>query len=55
VPLLDNVLFEQQFSFFMTTIQSNNDATMKPLHDYNRTTRMWKSFDSNVISKDKFF
>jgi hypothetical protein len=54
-PLLDYVLLEQQSSFFMTTIQSNNDATMKPLHDYNPMTQMWKRFDSNVILKDKFF
>jgi hypothetical protein len=27
---------------------------MKPLHDYNPTTQMWKRFDSNVILKDIF-
>jgi hypothetical protein len=38
VPLLDHVLLENQFSLFMIAMQSNNEATMKPLHDYNPTT-----------------
>jgi hypothetical protein len=33
-------------------MQSNNETTMKPPHDYNPTTWMWRRFDSNVILKD---
>jgi len=38
VLLLDHVLLEHQFSLFMIAMQSNNEATMKPPHDYNPTT-----------------
>jgi hypothetical protein len=37
VGLLDHVLFEQQSSFFMTNMQSNNEAAMTTPHDYNLT------------------
>jgi hypothetical protein len=47
--LLNHVLLEHQSSFFMTTMQSNNETTMKPPHDYNLTIQMWKRFDFNVI------
>jgi hypothetical protein len=36
----------------MTTMQSNNETTMKPPHDYNSTTQMWKMFDFNVILRN---
>jgi hypothetical protein len=45
-PLLDHVLFEQQSSFFLITMQSNNEVAMKSPHDYNPTIRMWKRFAS---------
>jgi len=53
VGLLGHVLFEQQFSFFMTTMQSNNEVAMKPPNDYNPTIRMWKKFVFSVILKDR--
>jgi hypothetical protein len=54
VGLLDHILFEQQFSFFMTTMQSNNEVAMTTPHDYNLTIRMWRRFASNVILKKDF-
>jgi hypothetical protein len=49
VGLLDHVLLEQQYSFFMTTMQSNSEVAMKPPHDYNPTIQMWRRFASSVI------
>jgi hypothetical protein len=38
LPLLDHFLLEHQSSLFMIAMQSNNEATIKPSHDYNPTT-----------------
>jgi hypothetical protein len=35
----------------MTTMQSNNESAMKPSHDCNPSTQMWRNFTSNVILK----
>jgi hypothetical protein len=53
--LLDHVLLEQQSNFFMTTMQSNSEVAMKPPHDCNPTTQMWKRFAFSVIVKDRIF
>jgi hypothetical protein len=39
----------------MTTMQSNIEIALKPLHDCNPTTQMWRRFTSNVILKNNFF
>jgi hypothetical protein len=39
----------------MTTMQSNNEVAMKPPHDCNPTTQMWRRFVFNVILKDRNF
>jgi hypothetical protein len=54
VGLLDHVLFEQQSSFLMTTMQSNNENAMPTPHDYNLTIRIWRRFTSSVILKEDF-
>jgi hypothetical protein len=55
-PLLHHVLFEQQSSFFVMTMQSNSEvAIMKPPHDYNLTTQMWRRFVSTMILKYRIF
>ncbi len=52
---LDHVLLEQQSSFFMTTMHSNNEDAMKPLHDYNPTIWMWRRFASSVILEGRIY
>jgi hypothetical protein len=42
VLLLDYVLLEYQFSLFMIAMESNNEVTMKPPHNYNPTTWLHK-------------
>jgi hypothetical protein len=37
----------------MTAMQSNSEVAMKPLHDCNPTTQIWRRFASNVILKDR--
>jgi hypothetical protein len=42
VLLLYYVLLEYQSSLFMMAMESNNEVTMKPSHNYNPTTWMQK-------------
>jgi hypothetical protein len=53
--VLDATLFEQQSSFFITTVKSNCSSTMLPPHDYNPTTYMWRRMANSLILKVKMF